>query len=134
MLSVFPTLLAYQVIGATLLRIALGAVFLVLGYRAFGSEKSRLISFCHSLRIPLGYFWVILFALVEILTGIFLLAGLYTQIAAIVAIVISLKLLILNSFGKNLTSQAPSFYFLTMIIATSLLFLGPGLLAFDLPL
>lgn len=134
MLSIFPTLLAYNMIGTTLLRVSLGAIFLVLGYRAMKKDRSHFLSFFNKLGLRGGVYLAMFFALIETLVGIFLLAGLYTQIAALVALIISLKLLLLNLFGGKLTSEAPSFYFLTAIISASLLFLGAGLLAFDLPL
>jgi len=134
MLSIFPSLLAYGMIGTTLLRLSLGVVFLILGYRTFKRDRENFLSFFHKLGLRGGLYLSIVLALVEIIVGIFLLIGLYTQVAAIIALIISLKILLLNFLGKKLTSETSSFYILTAVISASLIFLGAGVIALDLPL
>jgi len=114
-LSTFPQLLTFGLIAPLLLRLGVG-LFLV--YLA--KERYNKI-----------YKWSFV---VYLISGILLILGLYTQIASIVSI-----LVISFDFytDKDLTpfsTEKKILYIIMKVILLSLLFTGPGFLAFDLPL
>lgn len=116
-LSVFPQILFLSFASSMLLRLAAGFFFIYLA-------KNRYQKI---------YKWS---AVVYALSGTLLVLGLYTQPAAIVAILI----LIFDFYveGKDLvvifSKERQILYVIIGIILLSLLFTGPGIWAFDLPL
>jgi hypothetical protein len=60
--------------------------------------------------------------------------GAYTQVAAIGAIVLSIKMLVLRRHLAHPSIPQPLFYVLMLAISVSLFITGAGALAFDLPL
>jgi len=114
-LAVFPQLLTFGLVAPLLLRLAVGLFVLNLGRERYGKQ----------------YSWATIFYAVA---GALLVLGLYTQIAVITAIII-LKLDFYTS--KKTSPPSKEKYILQVvmnIILISLLFTGPGFLAFDLPL
>ncbi|MSU45128.1 MAG: hypothetical protein EXS47_00630 [Candidatus Zambryskibacteria bacterium] len=114
-LSIFPDLLTFNLLAPALLRLACGLFLLYLGWERYKKP----------------YKWS-LFAYV--IVGILLILGLYTQIAVIVALII-LKFDFWES--RKTTSISREKYILQVmvnVVLISLLFTGPGFLAFDLPL
>ena len=124
MLSIFPTLLAYPLAGTALLRVTAGIVCFFLGFRALRSLKGNFS--LEKLAVAV--------AAIEVAAGVFLTIGLFTQAAALVIGIVSLLVIFLPKketspgFGQTL------FYILLAGVSFSILFLGPGTLAFDLPL
>lgn len=107
MLSIFPTLLDYWLIAPVILRLALG---LTLVYGAYTARREQKF-----------------FALAKLLAGALLVIGLFTQIAAIIS-----ALLIIAALSKKPVQY--QLLILELAIALSLLVLGPGFIAIDLPL
>jgi len=69
-----------------------------------------------------------------IISGILLILGLYTQISAILGIiVVKFDFLVDRKLSKQ-TLEKVITYWIIAIVLLSLLFTGPGFLAFDLPL
>lgn len=122
MLSLWPDLYSYSFIVPTFLRFILASFFLWQGLKFFLFPKQ------------LGLPGARVVGLFDFLLGALVLVGLYTQVALI--------LIILELFGyalvKYLIRQADIWsrteIILLASIALALLFLGPGLWAFDLPL
>lgn len=115
MLSVFPELLFLSPFAATLIRIALAALLM--------SEGWRQISMSTDTRVRVGGFC-------EIILAVALLAGIWTQVAALGAV-----------FGLASSLLFPSFrifpkstIWLALAMAVSLVVTGAGAFAFDLPL
>lgn len=133
MLSTFPELFTYGLIAPFMLRVALGTFFVLQGIRR---RKQDIISWNNLWNgVKIGSLQVgPILAKIQIVLGIFLFVGLYTQISAILAIVF----IAVEWFKRHKVSRlsfaemwTPIF---VLVIAGSLLFLGAGLLAFDLPL
>lgn len=98
------------------------------------SDRHRLIETFRNARLnPPGFFAAIL-GIVELLAGLSLILGLYTQIGALIAGIISLILLISKLLGKPFGTEGVLFDFILLSISLSLMFSGAGFLAFDLPL
>jgi uncharacterized membrane protein YphA (DoxX/SURF4 family) len=114
-LSTFPTLLTFGLLAPLLLR-------LVVGFIIISMSKERR-------KKPLQYL-----SLVYIAVGILIIAGLYTQITALIGVAV-----IKFDFWMDRKHTAHSkdrliIDVLLCAILLSLLFTGPGLLAFDMPL
>ncbi len=122
MLSLFPGLYSYGFIAPAFLRLVLASFFLWQGLKFFLFPKQ------------LGLPGARIVGIFDFLLGAFVLVGLYTQVVLI--------LIILELFGYELTRRvirqtnlwSTSEIILLTSIALSLLVLGPGLWAFDLPL
>jgi uncharacterized membrane protein YphA (DoxX/SURF4 family) len=110
MLSVFPELFNYSQIAPFLLRVALGIILI----SSFDKTDKK-------------------FGIIKILMSILLLIGLFVQPTVIVIIAVLLaEVIILKK--KNLPIEKKSLTVLIIVVCVSLLFLGPGLFSFDLPL
>lgn len=133
MLSVFPELLTYSLIAPFVLRIALGCYFIAQGIRRRNAViKSRNAS--RNDAKPDSPRVEPILTKIQIVIGIFLFAGLYTQVAAILAILF----VWFDSRAKSKIAKLSFEELWAALFATatgiSLLFLGAGFLAFDLPL
>ena len=74
-----------------------------------------------------------LFGYLTIITGILLIIGLLTQIAAIITIYLFLSLYLIDK-DIHVFNFQKSFYLINIIVCLSLLILGAGIFAVDLPL
>jgi putative oxidoreductase len=133
-LNPFPELLSFSLLAPFFLRIVLGMVFLNLGYLKFRAEKQTWASFFDLTALKPAMFWVSFFALVEILGGLMLIVGFYTQIVALAFAVITLVELYVENREPVLLNRNFVFYLLLFVISLSLLFSGAGAFAVDLPL
>ncbi|TAL48798.1 DoxX family protein [Patescibacteria group bacterium] len=134
MLNPFPNLLAYGLLAPLILRLVLGLIFLNLGYLKLRGERERWQKGFEVLRLRPARELVKLLAIIEIVGGAALIAGFYTQIAALVFAVITALELFIEYREETLLKRDFVFYFLVFAISLSLLFSGAGFFAFDLPL
>ena len=118
MLSLFPTLLGYEMIAPFILRLTLGGIFILWAYRKVKHRKSSEDT---------------LMACLELVVGVLLVIGLYTQLAAIVSSLILLNRLVYKVKTKTFFTDGVNYYFIVLVISLSLLVTGPGAFAFDLP-
>ncbi len=132
MLNPFPlqflSLFAYFI-----LRIIIGFVFLVLGYRHFKQRESLYSALTLSF-FPYGKMTTILFILTELTIGTLFVLGLYTQIAAILTILMSAKMLFIRQRFVHDALPSRLVYLLFFGIGWSLFITGAGVFAFDLPI
>lgn len=142
MLSIFPNLLTYSLFAPFVLRLALGSFFILQGIRRirqdapawnslWGSDSGS-VKMENGAAVP----WTLasVLARLQILIGAFIFIGLFTQVVTILAI-----LFVWVEWFKRSRTNPHSFSELWGIIfvtaiGISLLFLGAGYLAFDLPL
>lgn len=75
-----------------------------------------------------------LWALLELLVGVLLFIGLYTQIATLLSAALCMSLIYKRTTHPQLAPRESLVYLLALIISLTLLVLGPGILGFDLPL
>ena len=134
MLSVFPTLFSYSLVVPFIFRLVIGFAFIWFGYRNGFKDRDVKIKLLANFKLSSSPIWLWLIALIEAIGGLLLIAGLYTQV---VALVFSIMLL-LTIIGKHKRAETLNLsqetLFLLLLVTTSLLFLGPGFYAFDLPL
>lgn len=134
MLSIFPSLLDWGFFAPTLLRFVVGIIFMDLGYLMLTSERKswnwllRALGFGspHIPRKILGY--------IEIIGGGLLFVGLYTQCAALILSIIIFAELLIEYKEPSFIRRDLAFYIMLLTMTISLLLLGAGALAFDLPL
>ena len=134
MLSIFPSLLTFGIFAPFLLRLSAGIFFFYAGYQHFGKEQEGLVgeltqkfsSFAKPISVTL--------AIVEIVIGLFLIAGFLTQVAALLGAIFMLKLLWFKKSCPCLARHEKTVYVLLFVICISLLLTGAGAPAVDLPL
>lgn len=122
MLSIFPSLLSYQELSPFLIRLVLGITLAYFGYRKIKGRGQS--SGSNS----------VLYGAVEILVSIFILIGLYTQLAALINVIILAIKLAFKARNKQLLTDGINYYILLLVMAISLMVTGAGWWAFDLPL
>jgi len=135
MLSIFPDLLIYNFLGVTIIRVALGLLGVYLAFKVL-SKRNQISDFVASLKIPVTIFaavspWILM--ILFVISGGLMIVGLYTQVACIVLAYLFLKMLFINMFIKDFSESTPIFYLCLIFISLSLLLLGPGAFAYDLP-
>lgn len=114
MLSLFPQLLFLSFYAAFLIRVALAVVF---AYSAY-------------VRIPHAQTMLKVFGVIDGVIALALLVGFYTQLAALLGALCTIAWLVRadwNPYPKTTTTLA-------LVMCLSLLVLGAGPFAFDLPL
>ena len=135
MLNPFPELLILGLLAPFILRVALGVLFLHAGWNHLSRERRAKAA--SKLRVAWGvlgthFIWIL--GVVEVLVGLALLVGFFTQIAALVGVLIALKLLYLRKPHPVIASGSVECYILVIAICLSLLLSGAGALAIDIPL
>jgi len=134
MLNHFPEFLSYGLIAPFILRIVLGYLFINLGYLKLTSEKKRWQIFFEGIKLRPVLFFLKFFACVEIIAGVMLILGLFTQIAALILAILTFGELYIEFKEESLLKRSFVFYLLVFTISLSLLFSGAGFFAFDLSL
>lgn len=114
-LSIFPQLFFLSLIAPLLLRLGVGILLILLG-----KERHKKT-----------YNWSVF---IYIISGVLLVLGLYTQLAAIVGILVIGFDLYMDRKSGTVSMDRKILCVITIVILLSLLFTGPGLFAFDLPL
>ena len=130
-LNPFPELLTYSLLSPFILRIALGIIALNLGRLKLTSEKSDWKRVLETINLEPSEHLVKFLAFIEIVGGLFILAGAYVQIAAIVFSILFFAEMVLEFREESLERRSLSFYVLMFAISLSLIFLGAGAFAFD---
>ena len=133
--SLFPDLFTYGFLATGVLRMTLGLIFIWFAYEKFFHQRTERIAFFEKLGIKPAIVFFALVTGVEFLAGIGLVLGYYTQVASL----ITGALMTLATFIKwyrpsALPRNTIEFYILLAILSFALIFLGPGAIAFDLPL
>lgn len=134
-LNIFPELLTFSLLAPLVLRVVIGYFFLKEGFDLL--IQTRKSEAGHKLAEMLGAFgklgiWYI--GLLEIITGALLVAGLYTQGAAIAGMVIAFSLGRMGRAYPSIARHDRLVYRFVFFISFALLFLGAGAFAIDYPL
>jgi hypothetical protein len=119
MLSFFPALFTYEFFAPVILRLTLGVVFLY--WASKGLKKG------HGTKLKT-------YSVIELLLGLIFVVGFYVQVAALVAAVIFIVRLVQKIKAKSFFTDGVNYFFLLLVISLSLMVLGAGAFAFDLPL
>ena len=134
MLNPIPELLTYGLMAPLILRAVIGYIFLNLGFLKLTREKGRWNVFFGSINFNPASFYTAFFGLIEVVGGIFFIAGFGVQITALVFSIITLGELFVENKEPSLLKRDLVFYLFVLAISVSLLFSGAGFLAVDFPL
>lgn len=134
MLNPFPDLLMYSFFAPLILRALLGLVFIDLGVLKFRSEKEGWLNSFNTLGLRPADLFVFIYGALQIVGGLLLLLGLWTQLAALVFVIFSGVELYLEWQAREILKRDLVFYFLIFTISLSLLITGAGAYAIDIPL
>lgn len=128
--SLFPELFTYSLLAVTVLRVFVSLYFVLFATRHLLIPLEQTSE--HSSAPPI----IIVRALgiIEAGIGLLLFVGFATQPAALAGGVVVLLLLRYARGARKIAPHGNSLYALLFVVCVSLIFLGPGLLAFDLPL
>ena len=105
-----------------------------MGILKFRGEKTRWLASFETLNIHPADLMLAIYALLQIVGGVFLIAGFWTQVAALVLAVFSGIELGIEWKAREVLKRDLVFYLLLFVISVSLLFTGAGAFAFDIPL
>jgi len=134
MLNPFPELLTFGLMAPFALRIVAGFLYIQFGFHKLTKKKEEKSAFFTSIGLRPGMLFVWIIGLIELIGGIMLLAGFYTQIAAIALSIIMLGAVCIKLFKPNKLPGDLSFFILLFVVTLSFVFSGAGAFAFDLPL
>jgi putative oxidoreductase len=134
MLNPFPVLLSYSLLAPFILRVVAGLIFLDLGLLLFKGEKQRWLISLTALRLPSPKTTLKILGVVEILGGLMLIVGFYTQVAALVLALLTFSEAYVEYKDPTVLKRSMVFYTILFAITLSLLFSGAGAFAIDLPL
>ena len=134
MLNPFPHLLTYMLAAPFILRVVLGFVFLKFGYLKLVRERAQKISFFEKVGMKPGIVFVWIIGGLEIISGILLIIGMWTQIAALVSGLILLGAVVIKWRKPTLLPGEMILFVTLFAIALSLLFSGAGFWAVDIGL
>jgi uncharacterized membrane protein YphA (DoxX/SURF4 family) len=133
MLSAFPSLLDYGLLAPFIIRVVAGLIFIDLGYLKIKRERTRWFNLFNTF-LGIGGFFVGLAAAIEIVGGILLFIGLFTQVAALVLAILTWLNLYLEWRDEMFVRRSFVFYVMLFAMTLSLLFSGAGFFALDYPL
>ena len=133
--SLFPNLFAYGFFATGILRITLGLIFVWFAYEKFFYQRTERILFFEKLKMRPAKVFFGLVTGVEFLAGVGLVLGFYMQVATLITgTLMTLATLIKWRRPSALHRNTVEFYIILAVLSFALLALGPGALAFDLPL
>lgn len=116
-----------------IIRTALGLVLFITSFHQLVDRKPETIHRFVSLWPKYGAHFVWTTAILEIVTGLSLVAGFYTQYAALVCAILFFYALLSKKY-REATNRHVTIYILMFGMALSLLITGAGAFAFDTPL
>lgn len=132
MLNIFPIQFLAPLAYA-LLRICVGIIFIYLG-RSHIKGRYELKNVFTLPILPFGLFFTWYIGIAEIIIGVLFILGLFTQIAALLAVLFTLKLLIMHKRFSHQLIPKRIFLALLCVASLSLFITGAGIFAFDLPI
>lgn len=133
MLSIFPGLLEFKLLAPFVLRLVLGIIFIAHGYPKLFKNFANTVGWFNSVGIKPAKFWVLVVGVTEFFGGVALIVGFATQLAALLIAINMLGAIFLVKRKMGLVNGY-EFDLALLAMAISLVFLGAGLFAIDLPL
>ena len=125
----FLSLLAHAI-----LRLFVGGTLVYLGYRHARKDRASLRAVLSEHWPNMAGFFIWYLALLEIVIGVLFIFGAWTQAAAIVSGVLSIKMLLFRRRLAHPSIPQPLYYILLLAASLSLFITGAGAPAVDLPL
>ncbi|MCA9365356.1 DoxX family protein [Candidatus Kaiserbacteria bacterium] len=133
MLNPFPT--QFLALGAYLfLRLVVGLILIYFGFRHLSYKYDLADKLPAFPWFPYRGLAIYIFAYTEIIAGGMFIAGSYLQYAAIVVVIMSIKMLYWKKHLDHPSIPGVYFYILLIAVSISLFITGAGILAVDLPI
>jgi len=132
MLSLFPQLLVFQELAPLAIRLVLAVIFIIHGFPKLFTARLITARFFEQAGIKPAKFWALAVGSAEFFGGIFLFLGIFTQAAAILIALVMLGAIILVKRKQGFVNGW-EFDLALLVMALSLLALGPGAFSLDLP-
>ncbi|MEY2641173.1 MAG: hypothetical protein RL150_566 [Candidatus Parcubacteria bacterium] len=132
MVNVFPTLLSFSAFAPLLLRASLGITLIVFALQMMKSKRIGMTAYFEANGYPVAAVLPFLLGLISFLSGLFLIFGFFTQVAALTTFYVFLNMMYIERRDEKLFTFTQPAYLLLLIIATSLLFSGAGAWSLDL--
>jgi uncharacterized membrane protein YphA (DoxX/SURF4 family) len=135
-LSTFPYLIpAGEVLIALIVRLLVAYGICALAYYHIGRGRSPLTHDIRTYARSYSNTLVILGALIEFVLAILIFIGLYTQIAALLSMILFLKILFLSKYFPHFGNDSRRYYWTLCILSFALVLTGSGgYFSFDYPL
>ena len=134
MLNTFPTLLSFSFLATALLRITAGIIFIYFGLLKITKDKKDKIHFFEVINLKPAKYWLYFIAFTEIISGLLITIGLFTQIASIIASIIMFITIIIKTKKPSALPNTTDFYILFFVVFFVLIFMGAGAFAIDIPI
>jgi len=132
MLSLFQSLFDYQFLALGVLRVIVALLFIVEGYQKYPKKKAPIST--ESVAPKKSHVCKCVLSGFEFVWGLFLLAGLFTQAAAILLACVTIKRIYNQYRHKSAKERKIEYYILLAVISLFFLFSGPGAYGIDFPL
>ena len=129
----FPELLNFSILAPLILRAVAGLIFMNLGSLKLSREREGWIKSFQILGWRPEGFFVGLLGIIEVVAGLLLIIGAYTQISALVLAITAICETLIEYKEENILKRDFVFYLLLSAICLSLLLTGAGLFSFDIP-
>jgi len=124
----------YSFLAPFVLRLVIGCIFIDLGLLKFKGEKSTWLSSFEALGLRPADLLLPIYAMLQIVGGIMLIIGLWTQVAALAFVIFTGIELYVEWQAREILKRDMVFYVLLFAISLSLLLTGAGAYAIDIPL
>ena len=131
MLNVFPSLLVYSFFAPTILRVVAAAIILTMAH-IHRVRRDEIIKLFTPILGNLATYILWVVVAVEAAVGFGLFIGLYTQVAALIGIILAIRSLVARPQALSPFDRTTDW--LLLAVCVSLVFTGAGALAFDIPL
>jgi len=130
----FPVLLNFELFAPLILRLFLGFVIIYLGNQTLTNLKTPLSEFFERCGLKPGDIFVSILGVIEFTIAILLTVGLYTQIGALLSILIILGLMSVRKKYPAISPFGTILCWSIITISLSLMLTGAGAYSIDLPL
>lgn len=130
--SIFPALYQYHFMGPVILRLGLGIVFFIHGYQKLFGGIEPTTQFFASVGIHPARFFAYFVGLIEFVGAIFLFAGLFVQLVALLLAAVMVVAIWRVKYSRGFIGGY-DLELMLLMMALSLALLGPGAYALDMP-
>lgn len=134
MLSIFPELLSYSLLGVSFLRLIVGVTLGIISVEVLFIKREDLIAKISKRGWFFAKYSLWLLGATSLLSALFMIIGFLVQPVAIISAYLFLNIMYLDSGKNKVLSRSNLFYISMALISLTLLFLGPGIFSVDLPL
>ena len=131
--SLFPEFFAYELVAPFFLRVILGLIFLGNGYSKLFKSRQGTTEFFSSIGLRPATAWVYAIGAAELASGLMFILGIFVQLAAVIVSLIMVGAIFKVKIKEKFIGGY-DFELLILFVSISLLFLGPGIFSFDMPL